>query len=241
MRRRGSASNDADIFDATALLRNGEQATTIRLATSGDGFRPAGPELRDRPVRPETLTKAGLATPLLDLLTAGEEAVDMPTARLRFGIGLLASRVVGAIDWLVADAGVGDLPPRAARLPVGCFGASTGAAAARLAAAERPDRVAAVVSRGGRPDLTRRRAPARHRADAADRGRAPHPGARAQPPRAGAARRPSRLVVVPGGGAGSPGSSPSRAPKSRSSSRAPRARASAAARRGLAPSAASCW
>jgi putative phosphoribosyl transferase len=101
----------------------------------------------------ETLTKAGLATLLLDLLIADEEAVDMRTARLRFDIGLLASRVVGAIDWLVADAGVGDLPPRAARLPVGCLGASTGAAAALVAAAERPDRVAAVVSRGGRPDL----------------------------------------------------------------------------------------
>jgi putative phosphoribosyl transferase len=92
------------------------------------------------------LVEAGLATLLLDLLTAAEEAEDMRTARLRFDIPLLAQRVISAIDWLGAEATVADLP-------VGCFGASTGAAAALTAAAERPQRVAAVVSRGGRPDL----------------------------------------------------------------------------------------
>jgi putative phosphoribosyl transferase len=92
------------------------------------------------------LVDAGLATLLMDLLTAEEEAEDLRTASLRFDIGLLAERVVGAIDWLPSDATL-------AELPVGCFGASTGAAAALIAAAERPQRVSAVVSRGGRPDL----------------------------------------------------------------------------------------
>jgi putative phosphoribosyl transferase len=92
------------------------------------------------------LVDAGLATLLMDLLTAEEEAEDMRTARLRFDIGLLSERVISAIDWLGSDATLADLT-------VGCFGASTGAAAALIAAAERPQRVAAAVSRGGRPDL----------------------------------------------------------------------------------------
>jgi putative phosphoribosyl transferase len=93
----------------------------------------------------EFLNRTGLATLLLDLLTPGEEAVDVHTAALRFDIGLLADRVVRAIDWLADDA-------ETAGLPIGLFGASTGAAAALRAAAERPA-VAAVVSRGGRADL----------------------------------------------------------------------------------------
>jgi pimeloyl-ACP methyl ester carboxylesterase len=101
----------------------------------------------------DVLVQAGFGTLLVDLLTAEEEAEDLITARLRFDIRLLADRVIGAIDWLDADAVVGDLPPSLRHLPIGCFGASTGAAAALIAAAERPDRVAAVVSRGGRPDL----------------------------------------------------------------------------------------
>jgi putative phosphoribosyl transferase len=97
------------------------------------------------------LVDAGLATLLIDLLTAEEEAVDVRTAHLRFDIPLLAQRVIGAIDWLSAL----DEPeaPDISELPVGCFGASTGAAAALIAAADRPGRVGAVVSRGGRPDL----------------------------------------------------------------------------------------
>ena len=101
----------------------------------------------------DVLFGAGLGTLLLDLLTATEEAEDRVSAGIRFDIGLLAERLVGAIDWLAYDAVVGDLPPRVRELPVGTFGASTGAAAALIAAAERPDRVLAVVSRGGRPDL----------------------------------------------------------------------------------------
>jgi putative phosphoribosyl transferase len=94
----------------------------------------------------QTLDEGGLATLLIDLLTAAEEREDDRTARLRFDINLLAERVVGATDWLVENA-------ETAHLRVGYFGASTGAAAALVAAAERPDRAGAVVSRGGRPDL----------------------------------------------------------------------------------------
>ncbi|WP_309113341.1 dienelactone hydrolase family protein [Saccharothrix sp.] len=86
----------------------------------------------------------GLATLLLDLLTPDEERVDVRTGHLRFNIGLLAGRVADAIRWC------GDRP-ETAKLPVGLFGASTGAAAALVAAAGVP--VGAVVSRGGRPDL----------------------------------------------------------------------------------------
>lgn len=89
----------------------------------------------------ETLQERGMQTLLLDLLTEQEERADLVTRHYRFDIDLLTRRVVGAIDWL---------PPVS---PIGVFGASTGAAAALGAAAERPDRVAAVVSRGGRPDL----------------------------------------------------------------------------------------
>ena len=92
------------------------------------------------------LRGAGLATLLFDLLTSDEDAVDRRTHELRFDIGLLARRVVGAVDWAAAE-------PATGRLRVGAFGASTGAAAALVAAAERPERVHAVVSRGGRPDL----------------------------------------------------------------------------------------
>jgi dienelactone hydrolase len=90
-----------------------------------------------------------LATLLLDLLSAREEEVDTQTAHLRFDIDLLAERLVHAIGWLRTQ-------PDAAELPIGCFGASTGAAGALVAAACRPDVVRAVVSRGGRPDLAGR-------------------------------------------------------------------------------------
>jgi putative phosphoribosyl transferase len=94
----------------------------------------------------EALQHARLATLLLDLLTEHEDAVDSTTAEFRFDIPLLAGRVVAAIDWAGAH-------PTLSPLPVGLFGASTGAAAALMAAAKRPDVVRAVVSRGGRPDL----------------------------------------------------------------------------------------
>ncbi|UCF75558.1 MAG: dienelactone hydrolase family protein [Betaproteobacteria bacterium] len=87
-----------------------------------------------------------LGTLLFDLLTAGEQAIDELTRELRFDIDLLTRRLIGAIDWLSSETST-------AGLPIGLFGASTGAAAALRAAAARADRVAAVVSRGGRPDL----------------------------------------------------------------------------------------
>ncbi|MDP9341293.1 MAG: dienelactone hydrolase family protein [Actinomycetota bacterium] len=94
----------------------------------------------------EALQGNGFGTLLMDLLTADEESVDVRTAHLRFDIGLLASRLVAAVDWLGGR-------EESAALPLGAFGASTGAAAALVAAARRPDAVRAVVSRGGRPDL----------------------------------------------------------------------------------------
>jgi putative phosphoribosyl transferase len=92
------------------------------------------------------LNGAGLATLLADLLTTEEEMLDAQGALLRFDIGLLGGRLIGATDWLRER-------PDTRHLPIGYFGASTGAAAALVAAAERPDAVRAVVSRGGRPDL----------------------------------------------------------------------------------------
>ena len=92
------------------------------------------------------LREANLATLLIDLLTEDEEEVDLRTTRLRFDIGLLARRLVGATDWLVQN-------PDTEQLRIGYFGASTGAGAALVAAAERPYEVGAIVSRGGRPDL----------------------------------------------------------------------------------------
>jgi putative phosphoribosyl transferase len=96
----------------------------------------------------DVLHQAGLATLLVDLLTAQEEAIDRRTAHLRFDIPLLAARLVRAKD---AAAGWRET----AKLRVGYFGASTGAAAAITAAAAEPGGVAAIVSRGGRPDLAR--------------------------------------------------------------------------------------
>jgi dienelactone hydrolase len=92
------------------------------------------------------LNEAKLATLLIDLLTLDEEVIDARTAQLRFDIELLAERLVGATDWLTRF-------PDTKHLRIGYFGASTGAAAALMAAAVRPDAVSAVVSRGGRPDL----------------------------------------------------------------------------------------
>ncbi|QYN39083.1 alpha/beta hydrolase [Pseudonocardia sp. DSM 110487] len=91
------------------------------------------------------LQQRGLATLLMDLLTPDEEAIDAQTSEFRFDIELLARRLVGAADWLADE-------PSTRNLRLGYFGASTGAAAALVAAA-RNDRAAAIVSRGGRPDL----------------------------------------------------------------------------------------
>ncbi|HET9271929.1 MAG TPA: dienelactone hydrolase family protein [Vicinamibacterales bacterium] len=92
------------------------------------------------------LERRGFATLLVDLLTSDEEQVDRATAALRFDISMLAQRLTGVVDWLREQR-------ETARLRVGLFGASTGAAAALITAADRPHSIAAVVSRGGRPDL----------------------------------------------------------------------------------------
>jgi dienelactone hydrolase len=94
----------------------------------------------------EALQQARLATLLVDLLTPDEEGQDVYTAQYRFDIPLLAGRLMAVTDWLATGA-------RTRHMPVGYFGASTGAAAALNAAAQRPGIVQAVVSRGGRPDL----------------------------------------------------------------------------------------
>jgi len=94
----------------------------------------------------QTLQEGGLATLLFDLLTASEEEIDLQTRHLRFDINLLSTRTAGVLEWL-------DLQPYAHLFKRGLFGSSTGAAAALIAAAEHPEEVSAVVSRGGRPDL----------------------------------------------------------------------------------------
>jgi dienelactone hydrolase len=98
------------------------------------------------------LQKDGLGTLLFDLLTAEEERIDMVTAQLRFDIDLLASRLVDVTNWLLNN-------PDTKNLNIGYFGASTGAAAALIAAKEHSNVVKAVVSRGGRPDLAEKALP----------------------------------------------------------------------------------
>jgi len=123
-------------------LERAERAEGLVIFVHGSGSSRLSP--RNRMVA-ATLRGAGCATLLFDLLT-GDEAQDRANV---FDVPLLGSRVAGAIDWVRAQ-------PAAGTLPIGLFGASTGTAAALVAAAERPD-VAAVVSRGGRPDLARDR------------------------------------------------------------------------------------
>ena len=133
----------------TLSVPEGVRGTIVFAHGSGSGrFSP-----RNRAVA-SVLLQSGFATLMMDLLTAEEEEREVRgQSRLRFDVRLLADRVIAAIDWLTHEARIGELPAVLGDLPVGCFGASTGAAAALIAAAERPQRVGAVVSRGGRPDL----------------------------------------------------------------------------------------
>jgi putative phosphoribosyl transferase len=119
-----------------------EHAGGIVLFAHGSGSSRNSP--RNRAVA-EELNRRGLATLLADLLTP-EEVRDARADELRFDVGLLADRLIGMIDWSLTQ-------PQTAVLPIGLFGASTGAAAALVGAAERPEVVHAVVSRGGRPDM----------------------------------------------------------------------------------------
>lgn len=126
-----------------AFLGLPEKATGLVLFAHGSGSSRHSP--RNRFVA-ELLNDGRVATLLLDLLTPQEEAVDRQTAHLRFDIGLLARRLIAATHWVLEQ-------PQLRSLSLGYFGASTGAAAALVAAAALPDQISAVVSRGGRPDL----------------------------------------------------------------------------------------
>jgi pimeloyl-ACP methyl ester carboxylesterase len=129
------------LLDADIEIPKDPRGVVLFAHGSGSGrYSP-----RNRRVAAE-LCEAGLATVLADLLTAEEEQYDAVTAELRFDIGRLAVRVIALIDWITSN-------ELLRGLGVGLFGASTGAAAALIAAAERSTHVSAVVSRGGRPDL----------------------------------------------------------------------------------------
>jgi putative phosphoribosyl transferase len=134
---------DADRVELEGTLHVPAEAACVVLFAHGSGSSRHSP--RNRFVA-EELHQAAFATLLTDLLTGDEEAVDARTGELRFDIGLLARRLVAAADWLAEH-------DATRQLPLGLFGASTGAAAALVTAAERPQPVRAVVSRGGRPDL----------------------------------------------------------------------------------------
>lgn len=129
------------VLDGTLGLPN--DAAGVVLFAHGSGSSRFSP--RNRYVAGVFQSK-GIATLLFDLLTRAEEDFDQRTAQLRFDIPLLAKRLIGATRWVLRQ-------PDTRTLPVSYFGASTGAAAALVAAAQLPDAVAAIVSRGGRPDL----------------------------------------------------------------------------------------
>jgi len=122
-----------------------EKALGVILFAHGSGSGRHSP--RNQYVA-QALRRVGLATLLLDLLTEREGVEDTLRGHLRFNIWLLADRLGIATDWLLGNSST-------AKLPTGYFGASTGAGAALVAAAERPASVFAVVSRGGRPDLAK--------------------------------------------------------------------------------------
>jgi putative phosphoribosyl transferase len=139
-------------LDGDLAIPDGARGVVLFAHGSGSGRHSP----RNRFVA-ETLLEGGLATLLFDLLTEEEEYRERFTRHLRFDIGLLARRLIDATDWLARR-------PEASGLKAGYFGASTGGGAALLAAAERPEAVGAVVSRGGRPDLAGDDALARVRA-----------------------------------------------------------------------------
>jgi putative phosphoribosyl transferase len=148
MKATKTATTEAVVIPAGAATLNGDlrvPAEAKGLVIFAHGSGSSRFSRRNRQVA-EFLGDHGFATLLLDLLTPTEDAVDAKTAEYRFDIPRLGQRVCAAADWSATRADVG-------LLSIGCFGASTGAAAALIAAAERPAEIAAVVSRGGRPDL----------------------------------------------------------------------------------------
>jgi putative phosphoribosyl transferase len=141
-----AASVDVEVPVGDAVLQGElvlrEGAIGIVLFAHGSGSSRLSPRNRQVALK---LHESAIATLLIDLLTPDEDDADRTTGEHRFNIDLLARRLIDAIDWLRAGP--------AATLRIGLFGASTGAAAALVAAAERPEDLAAIVSRGGRPDL----------------------------------------------------------------------------------------
>ncbi|HXX97760.1 MAG TPA: alpha/beta family hydrolase [Candidatus Bathyarchaeia archaeon] len=133
--------NDATFLDGKLRIPQNPQGIIIFAHGSGSGRHSP----RNQFVA-EKLNEDGLATLLFDLLTADEEELDNQTRKLRFDIGLLSKRLISTINWITNNHDTKNLA-------VGLFGASTGAAAALVAAAELPNTVCAIVSRGGRPDL----------------------------------------------------------------------------------------
>ena len=133
--------NDATFLDGKLRIPQNPQGIIIFAHGSGSGRHSP----RNQFVA-EKLHEDGLATLLFDLLTADEEELDNQTRKLRFDIGLLSKRLISTINWITNNHDTKNLA-------VGLFGASTGAAAALVAAAELPNTVCAIVSRGGRPDL----------------------------------------------------------------------------------------
>jgi len=133
-------SGDLEVGGTLAVPAGARGVVVFAHGSGSSRFSPRNQFVADH------LRGRGLGTLLMDLLTEEEERIDARTGTLRFDIGLLTRRVVAALDWLARQ-------DETRLLAVGCFGASTGAAAALVAATERPQAVRAVVSRGGRPDL----------------------------------------------------------------------------------------
>ena len=137
-----AASGQEVVLEGNLSIPKNAQGVVIFAHASGSSRHSP----RNRYVA-QVLQNEGIATLLIDLLTEDEEEVDLHTRHLRFDIGLLAKRLVGATDWLIKQ------NSESRDFKVGYFGASTGAAAALVAAAQRPNTINAIVSRGGRPDL----------------------------------------------------------------------------------------
>lgn len=148
MNESGISEHEVQVAADSGVLLEGtlsmpERASGVVLFAHGSGSSRFSP--RNRYVA-NVLQRAGLATLLIDLLTEEEERLEEWTAHLRFDIELLARRLIGARQWMMEE-------PWLRGLPIGLFGSSTGAGAALVAAAREPEGIAAVVSRGGRPDL----------------------------------------------------------------------------------------
>jgi len=132
---------DSIILEGDLEIPEGAEGLVIFAHGSGSSRH----SIRNKTVA-KMLRQNKMATLLFDLLTPEEEEIDNVTAHLRFDIDLLSERLIGTTDWVLQN-------PATKNLNIGYFGASTGAAAALIAASKRPDKIAAVVSRGGRPDL----------------------------------------------------------------------------------------